>query len=59
MKYLSINQVCEILAISREKLRNLEKTGQVPRPVLVGKTKRWQADELDAFLREQSKTKVS
>ena len=52
MKYLTIDEVCEALGISRDKLRDLEKAGSVPAPILVGKTKRWDADELDAFLKE-------
>ena len=59
MKYLTINEVCEALGISREKLRSMEKSGQVPTPVLVGKTKRWQAEELEAFLKENSKLQVN
>lgn len=58
MKYLTIKEVCEALGISREKLRSMEKSGQVPAAVLVGKTKRWEAAELDEFLREHSKEKV-
>jgi excisionase family DNA binding protein len=53
MKLLTIEQVCEILSVGRDKLRQLEKSGQVPKPILVGRTKRWEAAELEAFLKEQ------
>lgn len=54
MKLLSTNELAAALGVSREKLRSMAKAGQLPEPILVGKTKRYVEADVEKFLREQS-----
>jgi len=47
---LSASEVAETLGISERHLWSLHAAGLVPRPVSLGRSKRWPVDELRAWL---------
>lgn len=51
--YLSITDLAERLGVSVSKLNNMRRAHQLPKPVLVGKDKRWLAHEIDEWFSSQ------
>jgi predicted DNA-binding transcriptional regulator AlpA len=49
-QFLKIDQVCEILQVSRSQFLKLRKRGQFPHTVIIGDTPRWSAIELQKAL---------
>jgi predicted DNA-binding transcriptional regulator AlpA len=50
-RVLSAEQVADILQISLRHLWNCHASGRLgPRPISLGRSKRWRADEIDAWL---------
>ena len=54
-QFLKIDQVCEILQVSRSQFLKLRKQGQFPPTVMVGDTPRWSAIELQKILISKTK----
>lgn len=52
---LNVSQVASKLNVSERTVRSLERDGKLPPAIMIGSSKRWDADELDAFLKSQSK----
>lgn len=50
---LTTIEVLRILNVTRQTLWRLEKAGEFPRPVLIGTAKRWQPDDIAAFLKHR------
>lgn len=49
-QFLKIDQVCEILQVSRSQFWKMRKKGWFPPTVIVGDTPRWSAIELQKLL---------
>ncbi len=47
---LATPEVLKRLAIGETTLWRLEKKGQFPKPVFLGRCKRWRASDIDAFI---------
>lgn len=52
LQLLNIVQVCETLGIARTSLRRLRMDRGFPRPLLVGRSKRWMATEIKKWMDE-------
>ena len=55
MQMLDLNQVAARLGISRRTAENLLASGQIPRPVLLGRQRRWPDVQIDAAMLEASR----
>jgi len=51
-KYLSIKRLAQYLGCSPSKVNSLRSARLLPRPVLIGGSPAWIAEEVDAFLME-------
>jgi predicted DNA-binding transcriptional regulator AlpA len=54
-QFLKIDQVCEILQVSRSQFLKLRKRGQFPPTVIIGDTPRWSAIALQEALQPKTK----
>jgi predicted DNA-binding transcriptional regulator AlpA len=54
-QFLKIDQVCEILQISRSQFLKLRKQGEYTPTVFIGESPRWSAIELQELLQPKTK----
>ncbi len=51
-QYLKQSEVADLLNLSEKSVRKLIATGELPQAVKLGGANRWNADELQEYLRE-------
>ena len=54
MKFLKINDVAEMLSISRQGVYNLMERANFPKGAKFGRSRRWNADEVDEWAQAQT-----
>lgn len=52
MNLVSFNQLCEHVQLSAWTVRRLLAANQLPPPLVIGKSQRWDIDAVDAFIKE-------
>lgn len=50
MKYYTTKELSEMLKLSPATLRRLASQGELPKPLVLGSTRRWEKDAIDSFL---------
>ena len=53
MNYLTIQELCERLKLSRAGILGLIRKGQLPEGIRIGKARRWDENELRAWLQQK------
>ena len=57
-KVLDFNDLAKILDVSPQNVRNLDLRGELPKPLKIGKTKKWHISEFDAWLKSGAPSRV-
>ncbi|MFA8443130.1 helix-turn-helix transcriptional regulator [Yoonia sp.] len=55
MKYLSMNDLAEKMSCSRQTIHRMRDRGDLPPPVMLGRTPRWTEAEIDEALEKLRK----
>lgn len=49
-KLLNMHQVCALTGFTRVHINNLANTGRMPKPLKIGRSIRWRASDIDAWI---------
>jgi predicted DNA-binding transcriptional regulator AlpA len=58
MNLVSFNQLCEHVQLSAWTVRRLLAADQLPPPLTIGKTQRWDIDAVDVFIKQNQEAAV-
>jgi excisionase family DNA binding protein len=57
--YLTINETAELLQVSEQTVRKYAKWGEIPPPLKIGGSLRWDADELQTYIRNNNQSEAT
>lgn len=52
-KFITASELCDRYGLSRTAIYHLSDTGQFPRGIKIGKTRRWDLSEIENFEQQQ------
>jgi len=55
LKLLSDKDICELFSISRASVWRMTSDGRLPKPIKLGRTTRWRADDVEQALASAAK----